>query len=125
MCEYHQMSECPAHVQSLWAVLAWCWLCFCVQGVWLHAGSEDSTNLALNRHQVLPAPLPRAPQAFPLLSYADLGVPPINLSPSSHLEIMPLSSGLATDALEDLQAAIHPQASQQCPAWPSHTHPAL
>ena len=83
------------------------------QGSRLCAGSDDSISLALKRP---PAPLPRAPQAFPLLSHADLGVQPINLPLLSPLEIMPLSSGLVAEALEGLQAACHPQASHWCPA---------
>ena len=83
------------------------------QGSRLCAGSDDSISLALKRP---PALLPRALQAFPLLSHADLGVQSINLPLLGPLEIMPLSNGLVAEALEGLQAACHPQASHWCPA---------
>ena len=54
------------------------------QGSRLCAGSDDSISLALKRP---PALLPRALQAFPLLSHADLGVQSTNLPLLGPLEM--------------------------------------
>ena len=83
----------------------------------MHAGSDDGTNRALAQLQAPHVLLPRASQAVPVLSHADLGSRQHHESlPSSNLETQLLSNALATGILSDQQAAFHVQVSHRSPS---------
>ena len=92
----------------------------------MHAGSNDGTNIALNRLQAPHITLPCAPQACPVLSRAAPAVfGQTRLSLPINLETRLLSSPLATEALYAAQPAFNRQVSHRCLSWRFNIHAVL
>ena len=86
----------------------------------MHAGSNDSTMLALEGLQATHVLSPWALQAGPVLIHADMGAGQCHQSPPSNLQTTVLSNVRVTETVSDQQAAVNAQVSHSVDCWQAY-----